>query len=586
MLGNYSDDAAWKPPPIDVDRVLSLGRELSAAAGESAAPAVPALCLRLARYAASIDAQTAVIDVEKWAASCYEQWLDQLGRNDPQTVQATLETDPANLLLGAQALRDIGLGTECMRAQFALYARSGLTLPRLNQTIISALLTAADPQPARILVCDPLSAAELANQLSPVACVALALAQRSGRLDDAPVLSEDELTAVSLRSVWMRDLAGVGLSLVASRLLFGRAVPDGLIGWISRICRRDGFFGMWELYADPHPTANLLGTVNIYWGLSTPVDGRARRPLAPPRDASVDLERCREAIVAGQSWLDAHEERFQLLPACPDENTFETRFKPLVELALLCYVLTRDRHRAAGSPWAAWARSMAERLFPHVEWEGLMEAFRVQTSATLGLAIYPFLISAAGRPTPLAEEARKLLENPFAQAQERTPMREMDYQFTRHIMGAPGSSEDLRDQLARTVIRAPFDPLLMDTDALYDLTHVVLYATRFGCTPWLAPSSDVDDWLDQTVDAMTLARLLMLDADLGAELLLVQFYTGRGLTAASARCIDRLLDAQAADGAFAGPDLTGDLEEFDANYHTTLVAIAALAEAVCVAARG
>jgi hypothetical protein len=35
----------------------------------------------------------------------------------------------------------------------------------------------------------------------------------------------------------------------------------------------------------------------------------------------------------------------------------------------------------------------------------------------------------------------------------------------------------LLDQLSHTLVRTPFDPMLLDTDSLYDLTHTVLYAT-------------------------------------------------------------------------------------------------------------
>ena len=72
----------------------------------------------------------------------------------------------------------------------------------------------------------------------------------------------------------MRDLPGVGLSLLASVLLYGRPLPAGLDSWIARIARSDGFIGMWQLYEDAHVRANLFGTVNIYWGLVAMAGGK------------------------------------------------------------------------------------------------------------------------------------------------------------------------------------------------------------------------------------------------------------------------------------------------------------------------
>jgi hypothetical protein len=571
----------WKPAPIDIGKLLTLGRSLVS----PQTPAVPALCLRLGRYAARMHSGTHVADLEEWAGSHYEEWLDGLEKNDSEIIEATLITDPANLILGAKSLNDPALATKCMRAQLSLYDRCKFALPRMNQTIIAAIIGPDGVQDHHHLLRDPLTATELAQELSPLSCAALALMSQNGLLDTRPGITQEEMTAVSLRSVWMRDLSGIGLSLLASKVLFGGPTPSSLLAWIERVERSDGFFGMWELYAECHAIANLLGTVNIYWGLSTSVSEYSPDLAENPR-IEFSGQQCEKSIARAQSWLDAHEKRFHLLPTCRDEDQFETRFKPLVELSLLCYVLTSERHRSALAPWAAWAKSMANRLFPHVEWEGLMEAFRLQTSATLGIAIYPFLIGATGKTTRFAREARALLEDPFAQAQERTPMREMDYQFTRQIMGNPLAGHEVSAQFKRTLMRLPFDPLLMDNDALYDLTHAVLYATMFGNIPWIPLSDEMGSWLRKWLIPMTLARFLMGDADLGSELLLVLFYTQPEDTEHVAGCIRRLLDFQEPDGAFTGPQGTPDgADEFDANYHTTLVAIAALTDAVALGNR-
>jgi hypothetical protein len=543
-------------------------------------PVVPALCLRLVGYARSFHPADEDGGIEEWAAGCYGRWLDRLARGDSATADATLATDPANLLLGAKALREGSLAAGCIRAQLDLYERSQAPLTRLNQTVLGSLIDGDDPQIAPLLLADALDEGDLLADSTPASMAALGLlSRRSGAQAEVP---DGLLAALAFRSVWMRDLSGVGLTLLASALL-SRPIPAGLLEWIARIARDDGFFGMWELYADPHPVANLLGTVNISWGLSAvaayresddcPVPRRARtEPDAPTR------RQLEQTIERAQHWLDRHHERFSLLPACRDEEHFESTFKPFVELAVLCHVLTRPRHR--GSRAAQWARRTAERLQPHAEWEGLIEAFRVQTSATLGLGIYGLLQSAAGRESRFASEARTLLGDPFANAQERTPMRELDYQFTRRLMGLP-MSLPLDDQLSRSLLRSPFDPLLMDTDALYDLTHIVFYATEFGCVPWSPPPAVEASLPRDALDSMTLGRLVMGDADLGSELLMTQLYTAGPSKGSFGTCLRRLLDAQTPDGSFLGPAAPSEsADEFSARYHTTLVATAALADSV------
>jgi hypothetical protein len=563
----------WTPPRLDSGGLLRRAQGLT----QSAAPAVPALCLRLTGYARSLHPDVDDRLVRDWALHCFGDWLERLGGGDPSTVEATLETDPANLVLGAKALPDPALSARCIRAQLDLYDRTGVDLPRLNQTVLGALLEPDDPQPAARLTAESLDASDLLADPSPAALAALGLLSRRAP-DGAPTAVPPALVAaLTLRSVWMGDLSGVGLTLLGASLL-GIAVPPGLLPWIARVAREDGLFGMWELYADPHPVANLLGTVNLYWGLSVAAGVPARGRAGFPEPAAPSRTEVEHAIGDAQQWLDRVGDRFSLLPACRDDDHFESTFKPLVEMVLLCHILTRPRHD--GSPWARWARSTAERLHPHVEWEGLIEAFRLRTSATLGIGIYALLQSATNRRCRFTAEARRLLADPFAVAQERTPMREMDYQFTRALMGLPPTLE-LRAQLSRSLLRTPFDLLLMDTDALYDLTHIAFYATQFGCVPWAPPPEVRAAWPAGTLGQMTLARLLMGDADLGAELLLTELYTGEAAGPLRARCLRVLVDAQCADGSFPGPEPEDDTsDEFASGYHTTLVAMAALAESL------
>lgn len=277
-----------------------------------------------------------------------------------------------------------------------------------------------------------------------------------------------------------------------------------------------------------------------------------------------------------QCWIDRFEDRFRLLPCCKDEAHFDERYKPFVELALVCYLLTRDGHATA--PWSIWASRTANRLFSHLEWEGLIEKFRLCPAGVLGLVVYPFLALATGKSPKFFAEAQLLIEHPYSGAHERTPMRQMDYQFTRFLFSKGCSMPPMGEQIAQTILKAPTDPLLMDTDALYDVTHVIFYATRFGIQPDVFVEA-VRNWLREHLGTMALARFLMGDADLGAELLLGRIYLGDPVDEGMLDCIERLVGAALPGGAFSGPAAGEDAScEFRDNYHTTLVALVTLAE--------
>ncbi len=580
MTGPGSGGGAWRPPPVDTQSVLKLGRECS---GDELTPSISALCLRLVDYASVLRPEIDPEPVREWAKTCFCVWLEKLGKENDDVRKATLATDPVNLVLAARKLGDPLLTRRCLQAQMNLYSSAGM-LSRINQTILSALLEPHEPQPDPPALKDSFLPEELLAAPTPLNYAVLALVRmRTNSSEWLP--QQDDLEALALKSAWSGDLSGVGLTLVASADLPGSRIPDSLLLWIRRVCRTDGMFGVWQLFSENYPVANLLSTVNIYWGLATATRGMNRAYPRPsqagsqpsyPRPAGTSSMAVEKAISKGQHWLDAHQDRFRLLPACESDLKFQSTFKPLVELSLLCYIFTRPRHIQTRAPWSKWALKTARRLSAHVEWEGLIEAFRLRTSATLGLVIYPFLASATGVSGHWSTEVRELIDSPIARIQERTPMREMDYQFTRSILGLPMTRE-VPQQISNTVIRKPVDAVLLDSDSLYDLTHVIFYGTQFGCTAWSPPDSEINKWLQMWLPRMALARLLMEDADLGAELFLSGLYAfGREF---DRRLIPLLLNAQRANGSFVGPDNSSDdPDEFSDSYHTTLVSMAALAE--------
>ena len=285
-----------------------------------------------------------------------------------------------------------------------------------------------------------------------------------------------------------------------------------------------------------------------------------------------------EAISDAADWLEAQEQRFYLLPCRSSPADFDEHFKPFLELSLVCYLLTRERHSKAQAAWHSWAEHLARRLFDHLEWEGLIEMFRVCAEGTLGLAAYPFLGLASGQRSRFHSEAEAHIDHAYARSQERSPMREMDYQFTRHLFGSTCAGPSVSEQIRATVLHSPPDPLLMDTDTLYDVTHIIFYGTLFGANPniFKKPTSN---WLRENLGAMALARFLMDDADLGAELLLCRIYLGDPVDQLMIEGIERLLWARLASGSFKGPaEWAHGRDAFRDDYHTTLVAVVTLAE--------
>lgn len=239
---------------------------------EEAAPAIAALCIRLSAYAEAIHPGVCNLQVAASAIRAFRTWAYRIEANDADAIDATLATDPINLILATYYLPDSALGTKCRNALHHLWQKCmelGVSpVSRRNRAALIALLPPHSPLARSDFLCDPASDEELALELTPFACATLAIAYSRSMARASPHLSEQRLAAAALCSVWRRDLAGAGLCLLASALIFGEPRPSGLLAWVGRIARTDGFMGMWQLYGNVYERANLLGTLNIYWGLA------------------------------------------------------------------------------------------------------------------------------------------------------------------------------------------------------------------------------------------------------------------------------------------------------------------------------
>ncbi len=270
-------------------------------------------------------------------------------------------------------------------------------------------------------------------------------------------------------------------------------------------------------------------------------------------------------------WLTSHENRFFQVEDAKTLSDFHAGMKPLIELSLVCYLLDDGSFNFE----AEWARDMKCLISRRVQWERIFEVYRLGFGPVVGLSLLAFLNHEESVPRHIWKEALSYLDNPYYIAQERPPMREMDYQFTRKLLGLEMVGKSLEDQVESTILKRPFNPYHLDGDLLYDITHAIFYATNFGRDLW-SPPQEISTWLHTHLGELSLGRYFMGDADLGAELALCRRYLYYEYGEIDAECVLQLQFAHLPDGSFRGPRHrveSSGLSDFEANYHTTLVAV-------------
>ncbi|WP_062270528.1 phosphotransferase family protein [Endozoicomonas arenosclerae] len=569
-----------------------------------------ALILRLLYHWQSLDIDTDEKDVHyarQWSSETIRLWIDNIQSWDQEWITATVASDPFNLLAGFSVLPDsdaeAAIQTYCQLCQ-TLKKEHQLTIIAPENTPLVYLFLKAREQSH--LLFDPLQSASieeaLENQtltdLSAFSLASHALFQSSfgqHRKQSRDQSWQPIVYAEAIRASRVRDINSAGLTLLCQSLIIDRQSPeaDQLSQWLLRIRRTDQLLGCWELFSDSVNIANLLSTVNAYWGqhaYSKPdiplYPGIAQRQHQQqslpsfPEMRQPDWQRMDAKIASMLVWLDSHVDRFCMPETCKTRTEFTDHLKPLVECSLLLYAMTGERHRNHNSPYCQWAESMAKRLFWHIEQEKLIESFRLYPTTSLAMLVYPFLERAAGKQSPFHNEVRSLLEVPEASSHERTPMRRMDFHFLCRMMDAvPTPNHDLSTQLSDTLLFSSPNPLILSNDDVYDITHAFFYATQFGekACPELEP---VAPWLEEILPSLTLALSLDKDNDIAGELLLSGIYSRQPFGNCQALTLDILMDGITENGAVPGPErsMVEVEDEFIRCYHTTLVAALALLE--------
>jgi hypothetical protein len=304
------------------------------------------------------------------------------------------------------------------------------------------------------------------------------------------------------------------------------------------------------------------------------------RPLAdrhaPGRSDQGVRERAAFAMCA---WVESGLGRFRLGPPRCASPAFE-EVKPGTELLAVLYALAGPAHLAARSPLAAWAARVgwvitcdAEGRGAHLDGEALRAGVRGGPSVAAALLAHLLRGEVTGRPCAYRDRVVGLLAPLAGGGRDAQGPPDLDLAFTLDLAGLA----DCRPAALRALPDLHGDPSTLSSSALYDATHAVFYATRFGRRPTGWPAH-AGLWLRAHLGPLSLARTLAGDRDLGAELLLAWLYSGASPTREALAVARHLAEASLPGGRVAARCPAPGADEFEVCYHATLVCLAAVAE--------
>lgn len=427
------------------------------------------------------------------------------------------------------------------------------------------------------------------NTFSPAGFARAALTASQGSRQAVP-LDDPALHYLSRSSLLMaarrRNLSEAGLLLLSHRITFPNDDLSHVQSWLARIERSDGLYGGWDLFGDCATTANLAASVTCRWACQVsqtiaalpPKSHPAPRPAWMPQAAFTPLpvEGLEVAIARLKSWVDANFDTFLDLNFS-DQTTYGKKIKPLVELILALWLVTKT---APGSPHAAWAKAHAETIESQTSGEGLVEAVRIFPTTTLAALMFPMLEQITGRPHACRDALERVVRDPYSVCQERIPMRQMDYHFLCWLFsnGAEADSHAIAEQLTQALVSGSPNPCYLANDSLYDITHAIFYATKFGHEPFDA-SPQTKDWCAQWIPELCGSYLLEEDLDVGGELLMNWMQLGLPRDHRFWFAVRMTLLCLQENGAAPGPKRMTDystLNPFERDYHTTLIVLITL----------
>jgi len=469
----------------------------------------------------------------------------------------------------------------------ALLQASAISLP---STLIATLITENEELPQRL----PEQAVDLLEHV----LIATQFGSRT-ITGSAQQLLVQLAKPMAMNAVRDNDMAGVAAIMVATELAGYRNYlePDYQI-WLLRQRREDGLFGNWELEGSSTPSALLLSTMFAYWAQNYVSKDVSEAPVTvyPGLHGSVltkhlDLSDFDQScLVSGAEleqkcfnicqWLDRNIEGFTIDISQHNKMEMTDRIKPAVEMFLTTYLILETFKEDTENPLYQWAKNRAGYLYERMPWAAMIEYFRANLSTSLGLLLFPLAARSAGKPIPYEQDIRAILSNRYSLAQERPPMRKMDFCFLARLMDIKlADIPSLTEQYQATLLAQDIHPLWFSISSLYDITHTIFYGTDFG-QQQTSVTKLAKNWNEQYLRDLAIDSMLRGDLDLAGEFILCCFYTNTKAGNKFSFICKAFTDSVPDVGPVKGPDLhlRPNLDEFEACYHTCLVTVAALAE--------
>jgi hypothetical protein len=185
-----------------------------------------------------------------------------------------------------------------------------------------------------------------------------------------------------------------------------------------------------------------------------------------------------------------------------------------------------------------------------------------------------------GTRHPCRDDLERVVRDPYSLTQERIPMRQMDYHFLCWLFsdGGAADAQALDETLVRCLVNGAPNPCYLANDSLYDITHAIFYATKFGLEPFSGPQKAAD-WCAQWIPDLCASYLLEDDLDVGGELLMNWMQLGLARDHRFWFAVRMGLLCLKENGAAPGPKRIADyqrLDPFERDYHTTLITLITL----------
>src|SRR5215510_430431 len=280
-------------------------------------------------------------------------------------------------------------------------------------------------------------------------------------------------------------------------------------------------------------------------------------------------------------WTDRHLDLFDLFNGA---RAFEMKCGQRVgELAILVHVMGAVRGEQR-SPRFHRMVSLLERVRDHAEFGD--RVLRSPMEFVLFAEVYARLRAVGHDEARMRQLITRAVGANLLDQSERVPHRLMDIRSCLDLADIECSLPTVEALLEQSILGANPNAVLMGEDALYALTHVLMFLCCFGTRRHPGLSIEERDSLGALLG--TLASIAMLDRhwDLLAEFLICWKGMDLDVHPIVEHAWEALAGAQNEDGSIAGPERLQGREEasglaegrspsreeiFDHHYHTTLV---------------